>query len=185
MVVIFDGAIEKEYFEWIYNMMCARIYGQKISYKKLFMKLYFTEFTYTIPQDENRREDGLSLRYRYSYEQIGTPNLISYINRPCSVLEMMVALAIRCEEDIMDDPAYGDRTEQWFGGMLKSLGISLMDDDRYDDEKVDYILNRFLNRAYSPDGKGGLFTLKRPWVDMRTVDIWGQLCYFLDEKLMI
>ena len=35
-------------------------------------------------------------------------------NKTCSVLEMMIALAIRCEEHIMDDPDVGNRTGQWF-----------------------------------------------------------------------
>ena len=41
---------------------------------------------------------------------------------------MMIALAIRCEEHIMDDPDAGDRTGQWFWSMLVSLGLGSMDE---------------------------------------------------------
>lgn len=50
--------------------------------------------------------------------------IASYLdNRPCSVLEMIIALAIRLEEHIMDDPDIGNRTGQWFWDMIVSLGL--------------------------------------------------------------
>ena len=39
----------------------------------------------------------------------------------CSVLEMMVALAICCEETYMDNPNIGNRTGQWFWNMVKNI----------------------------------------------------------------
>lgn len=101
--------------------------------------------------------------------------------RTCSVLEMMVALAIRCEESIMDDPNMGDRTGQWFWGMVVNLGLGSMTDAFYDEQVVDDILARFLNRKYEPDGKGGLFTVRHCEQDLRKVEIWHQLCWYLDS----
>ena len=58
--------------------------------------------------------------------------------RPCSVLEMMIALSMRCEEQIMDDPDIGNRTGQWFWDMIDNLGLGeherLKFDGRYVDE---------------------------------------------------
>ena len=106
-----------------------------------------------------------------------------YINRnaPCSVLEMMVALAIRCEETIMDNPAYGDRTAQWFWGMIRTLGLYSMTDDRFDQEYVDMVIDRFLNRDYEPNGEGGLFKINNCKYDLRKIEIWYQLCWYLDR----
>ena len=93
---------------------------------------------------------------------------------------MMVALAIRCEENIMDDPSYGNRTGQWFWGMIVNLGLGFMTDSRFDEKFVDDVIFRFLNREYEPDGKGGLFTVRNCKYDLRTVEIWYQMCWYLD-----
>ena len=94
---------------------------------------------------------------------------------------MMVGLATRCEESIMDDPQIGDRTGQWFWGMIASLGLSGMTDDKFDRDEFDDIMHNFLSHNYAPNGKGGLFTIKNCDKDLRRVEIWRQLCWYLDS----
>ena len=96
------------------------------------------------------------------------------------MLEMMLALAIRCEETIMDDPSKGDRTRQWFWGMINNLGLGAMTDNVFDRKEVKYIVDNFLNHKYERNGKGGLFTVRNIKRDLRRVDIWCQLCWYLD-----
>lgn len=175
--------IENDYFEWLCDFVCKDRYSDQISYRKLLIDLHTNEFTYTIPKDRNRAEDGISLRYRFA-RACNADSLIDFItdslNGPCSVLEMMVALAIRCEETIMDNPQIGDRTGQWFWGMITNLGLGSMTDDNYDKRFVDDTVSRFLNREYERNGKGGLFTVRNCKQDLRKVEIFYQLCYFLD-----
>ena len=142
------------------------------------MRLHDIEFTWFIPYDDNRADDGIQLRRRYALAHDDV-SLSRYIPGPCSVLEMMVALAIRCEETIMDDTALGDRTGQWFWGMVHNIGLSPMIDSEFDRNFVDEAVARLLNREYEPDGRGGLFTVKRCTHDMRTVEIWRQLSWYL------
>jgi hypothetical protein len=92
---------------------------------------------------------------------------------------MMVALAIECEVTIMDDPNIGDRTGQWFWGMIVNLGLGSMTDYKFDDIYVEGVVRRFLDREYEPNGKGGLFTVKNCRYDLRTVEIWNQMCWYL------
>lgn len=175
-----DNRISEEYFEWLYNYVCTGRAHAMVSYKKLFKLLYNIDFTYSIRDDVNRAADGIELRKRYcSY--INDETLINIFRGcSCTVLEMIIALAVRCEEAIMDNPKYGDRTKQWFWTMLSNLGLSYMTDDRYDEgyalEKI-YI---FLNREYEPNGKGGLFFIRNCKEDLRNVEIWAQLCWYLD-----
>jgi hypothetical protein len=103
-------------------------------------------------------------------------------NRPCSVLEMIIALAYRLEDQIMDDEKYGNRTAQWFWNMISSLGLALNYDDRFDLDMCEEVVDNFLNRKYRPDGFGGLFTLDNPPEDLRHVDIWTQAMWYLDEN---
>lgn len=176
-----DELIDR-YFDWMYQLVVDDRYSNQ-SYRKLFVRLYDTEFTFTIPMDGNRAEDGVDLRYRFGREYSYPDAMIASCldDRPCSILEMMAALAIRCEEHIMDDPDAGNRTGQWFWGMLVSLGLGSMDDAKFDRDYVDDVLIQFLNRDYARNGEGGLFTVEYADCDMRSVEIWYQLNYYLNE----
>ena len=172
-----------EYFDWMYGLVCDHFDG--LSFRKLLSYLYDKEFTYTVGMDGNRAEDGMDLRYRFAYESYYNDAMISeYLDdKDCSVLEMMVALTIRCEENIMDNPDFGDRTGLWFWNMLESLRLDNMSDDAFDDKYVDRVIEKFLNHEYERNGKGGLFTVPRSKHDLRTVEIWTQMCWYLDSIL--
>lgn len=172
--------IINEYFEWIYDIACGDSLSPNISYRKLFMRLHSTEFRYYLDRDGGRYDDGLDLRYRFGYK-CDIPDAERYIQGPCSVLEMMIALAIICEERIMDNVLYGDRTSQWFWNMITNMGLGAMDDNRYDEEYVDEVVNRFLERDYAPNGEGGLFRIDNADRDLRDVEIWWQLCWYLNN----
>lgn len=179
-----DRIIIDEYFRWLSEIVRENRRSRHISYEKLLVHLHEIEFTYLIPKDQNRAEDGVDLRYRFAmiqgYDQ-SVDLVMNILDGPCSVLEMMVALAIRCEENIMDDPNVGDRTGQWFWGMVVNLGLGSMTDNRFDKRYVDDIVARFLDREYEPDGKGGLFRVRNCDRDLRDVEVWHQLCWYLDS----
>lgn len=176
--------IRDDYFGWLYDTVCRRRYSERISYRRLLTHLHSIKFRYSIPRDGNRAEDGENLRYRYTLDRgydLYQESAIYILDFPCTVLEMMVALAIKCEENIMDDPSIGNRTAQWFWGMVVSLGLGSMTDDKYDERTVDGIIERFLDRDYEPNGKGGLFTIRNYDGDLRDAEIWHQLCWYLDS----
>lgn len=176
--------LERKYFKWLFDTVCEGRYAKAISYKNLLTQLHDIIFVYLIPNDKNRAEDGIDLRYRFAITECRGERIdyiLNVLDGPCSVLEMMVALSIRCEENIMDDPHIGNRTGQWFWGMIKNLGLSTMIDSRYDGQYVEEKVGRFLNRDYEPNGKGGLFTIKDCDYDLRNIEIWFQLNWYLDS----
>lgn len=158
------------YYECLSDIVCGGRFSSGTEFTKLLMHLHRTEFTWTISRDQARAADGTDLRHRFGFD---------YIDGPCSVLEMMVALAIRCEETFMDDPVIGDRTGHWFWDMVNTLGLGAQYDARYNREYVDDVLDRFLNREYEPDGRGGLFYIRHCDRDLRNVEIWYQFCWYL------
>ena len=174
-------AINNGYFDWIYTSVTKDRFSKSISYKKLLMHLHNTEFRYYIPGDAARYSDGLNLRYIFAYKNPEFKDAERYIDGPCSVLEMIFALAIDCEETIMDNTNYGDRTADWFWHMICNMGLGGMYDKKYDREYVDSVLERFMKREYEPNGKGGLFTVNDADQDLRNVEIWWQLCWYIDS----
>ena len=174
--------IKTDYFEWMYELVSNGRFATGLTYRKLLTFLHEVEFTYFIPYDENRAAEGIALRYRYCFMHKCT-NLECYLSGPCSVLEMMVALAIRCEENLMDNPELGDRTGQWFWEMITNMGLGSMNDTNYNEWLVSDVVGRFLNREYEPDGRGGLFRVKGWNRDMRTAEIWHQLMAYINNML--
>lgn len=175
-----ENNLENAYITWLIRLVTKNRYDHDVSYRKLLLYLYGTEFRYTIPMDANRANDGIMLRYRFACDNPRYRDADLYLDGPCNVLEMMVALALRCEETIMDDPAVGDRTQQWFWGMVVSLGLGSMSDERYDVVEVRDVINRFLDHDYAPNGKGGLFTVNYPEGDLREMQIWNQLGQYIN-----
>lgn len=175
------GDLMNLYFEWLYSKVFDE--EEERTYKALCAFLLDTDFYYTIPMDDNRYADGISIRYHFGDENdIPRAEIAHEIDmRPCSVLEMMVALSIRME-DIAYEERFGDRTHFWFMSMLRSLGLENDYDGRFNKDRVEHIIDMFLERMYKANGKGGLFTIHdMPDKDMRDVEIWCQANWYLIE----
>lgn len=175
--------MKRLYFKWLYQLVCGT--RRRESYALLISYLFDKDFYYILDMDSNRGVDGLDLRYRfcydnkYEYSELGS----ELGDKPCSVLEMMVALALRFEEQIMDDPDVGNRLPKWFMMMLMNLGLDYMDDNHFDEVVAGRVIDDFLNRDYSPNGLGGLFYIPDCKKDLRDVEIWYQACWFFDRQI--
>lgn len=176
--------ILERYFDWLYELVCGKWEPRNLSFHKLLEFLFWSRFYPSCEMDRSRAVDGTDLRYRFakamdiSYAEIEE----NFKGRPCSMLEMMVALALRCEEHIMEDAEAGNRIGQWFWNMVVSLGLAAMDDTKFNANRAAFVLERFNRRDYQPNGAGGLFTVSRPMDDMRTLDIWYQMMAYLNEN---
>lgn len=175
-----EQMVKQRYFDWL----CHFVYDNVpfANYTKLLTFLNETPFTYILPRDENRYSDGIGLRYRFGREtDIREAVVANFVDRyECSVLEMLIALCLRCEESIMSNERYGDRTGQWFWNMLVNLGLGKMTDDHFDIQEARAIVSRFLNRQYGPNGEGGIVRLYDHG-DLRNIEIWYQVMWYLNE----
>lgn len=177
--------ILNEYFEWMCHLVCNGKYYSKVSYRKLLYFLNSVDFIPTMEMDDNRMVDGRAFRYQFGSE-FGYTNEFIEDNLDiynCSMLEMMVALAYRVETQITDDPSYGNRTGQWFWCMVSNLGLSHMEDSKFDRTYCEDVIDSFIKHRYSPKGDGALFKLDNPPEDMRDVDIWCQCMWYLNETI--
>ena len=165
-----------EYFEWLKQLVSYP--NTNVSFDNLFKTLHNRIFIYTIPMDENRYMDGLQLRYRFF---LRTGINVMDNRRPCSMLEMMAALSWRIEEDIMDNPVIGNRTPQWFWHMIAVMGLNGQYDGNFNEDVVNAAIDRVISRKYAYNGDGGLFKVNNPLRDMRTVEIWCQMLWYIDS----
>lgn len=179
--------MNETYFRYLYSLvgMNTRSYG---CFWRLMRLLYSREFRYKVRNDDNRAHDGIGLRYRFGAEYgYSIETIDSMLDGPCRVLEMLVALSVRINEELMWDPDKGDCTAFWFWQMIHSMGL---DEAEFRDEyfgaesivqchkKVDILLDR----KYERNGFGGLFPLRNPERDQRKVEIWYQANTWLNEN---
>lgn len=191
-----DDITHKNYFMWL----CSKV-GRADDYYFLLKRLFKRNFYSIVPNDDNRALDGLDLRHQFN-DEFGCAdwavNIVdgevmdANLDGPCTVLEMLIGLAWRCEWAMMHDDDYGDRTSYWFWQMIKNIGLDEFSDDTYDssfDIEVDRIIDIAIERRYSRYGKGGFFPLKNykrnSYDDQRNVELWYQLSNWLNENYPI
>ena len=180
------------YFHWLCGLIGDYFRG---NYQKLLWKLYRTNFVWELEYDENRAADGLFLRKIYCQEVGWYDNSQSlappfgsreeWLESPCSVLEMMIALAKKAEDFIMYNPEIGNRTSVWFWQMLENLGLDVYDDIHFFPAEIDRILDIFLHRKYDSHGNGSAFPIQNCCRDLRKTDLWWQLNAYLEERYPI
>lgn len=166
------------YFSWIEKLI-SDDNVEASDYRKLLLFLNDISFSYIIPMDDNRIADGRDLRYRFGYDT-GIPyaQIATYLDiRTASVLEVMVALSLRIEEQFID----GDDVGKWFWIMIDNLGLTEYKDLYFNKAKVDRIVKQFIERDYSKNGSGGLFITKDTNKDMRNIEIWDQMHLYMNE----
>lgn len=175
-----------------FDYLCDLISGDRMSkvmtkeHSILLNRLNSIEFLGRFGNDRNRVLDGLDLRERFCLDNDICP--WKEMNaRPCSFLEMMVSLSLRCEHDIMEAPREKDKSSYWFWEFSRNADLDLMDDvsirnGRFSEDDIDYICNNIMFRRYDANGDGGLFPLAHPREDMRNVELWYQMMAWLEEN---
>ena len=172
----------KKYFEWLCSYVSTHRSNDPVkTHKKLLYFMFNYPFKWMIDKDSNRAGDGLSLRYEYAVDY--DPGFDDVYTHECSVLEMMVALALRCERDFTGDPEIGLVVDKWFWNMIDNMGLTRCNDYAFDENKVSRKIDRMLYREYEPNGKGGLFIIKEPGADIRDIEIWSQMNWYISEYL--
>lgn len=168
------------YFRWLISKIGGEALNRKC-YSRLFGFLFREEFTWDqkIYTDISREEDGFDLRLQYCAETKKRIDVSS--GSSCSVLEMLIALSIRADRDVMWIPGE-DHPERLFWIMLDNAGLLEYDDRCFDKFTVYNIVDNILKRNYLPNGQGGFFPVKRVYYDMRTLPLWEQMNQYLNEN---
>lgn len=180
------------YFEWL----CDR--GGLSKSRHLAEIMDNIPFKVIVPNDTNRETDGLNLREIYcdTVHPIG--------NRwpregPPSILEVLIALSERTAFLIFDPAAPSDEavSHSVMTMILVNLGVYIYDDFRpcwtaradgkelEVTKKIRKTFEKWNDRKYFSNGKGGIFPLNRPKEDQRKVELWYQMQDYIQEKGLI
>lgn len=182
-----DEYVLDSYFTWICNQV--GIFGdQEENYSLLAKCLFSIEYTWFVPNDDNRGYDGQNLRKLFvnSHGYGAYQEFVLHNHLPsCSVLEMMVALSIRMD-DLMEDPDKEPDIGVYFWEMIDNLGLREFSDFQYlfigGNHKVKNIIYNVLERKYDSNGVGGFFPIPNTTNDQRKIEIWYQMHEYLKDR---
>lgn len=175
-----DPLLEERYFDWLYGRVAlSKIRNPARRYYRLCEQLFQTEFRWFVPNDDNRVEDARELRQFFMDEMHIRLSDDDWYGMDASVLEVLIALSDRLSFEADGAP------DVWFWHILDNLDLHQYNDAVYTTggahASVEMILNRLMDRTYSPSGHGGLFPLERAREDQTTVEIWYQMSAYLLE----
>lgn len=182
------------YLNWLLRLINADNYQGK-SYIKLCSLLNKIPFNPIMKLDINRNSDVQSLlRETYIQSQSDWYRLNEQFDEimelptwPVSFLELIISLAMRIDLDFMREINGIDNTRIYFWVLVRNLGFLSFDDENWNEDAIISVVNRLnivQERKYDFNGNGGLFPLENAEMDQRNVQIWNQLCQFVNQRFL-
>ena len=160
---------------------------QMRDYSRLIDCLFKIPFESFHPMDNNRISDAKMMRDEILFNEHRTARVdISVVeDRYISVLEVLIALAHRMENDILCDPMSEiDHTSDYFWVFLRNLDVEQFENVRFNEINVREKVEKWVRREYEKDGFGSIFPMKKPRNDMRKIEIWNQLGDYVMENYL-
>lgn len=172
--------IDYEYFLYLQGLAGVR---NAANYSFLMEELWNIEFFVLpeFPMDKNRAEDGLALRDRFQND-LGKG--IPMRGKPCSVLEMLLALSERMDLEYVGSP--GEiHNDVIFFHMLKNLGLENCQNLGWNwlcREKISQSCEKLNKKITTKNGRGELFPLKNWRKRGKKREIWAQMQAYISEN---
>ena len=154
MMVRTEEELRRKYREFLIKQVWKE--RTPFPYETLFAVLAKTEFYTLVFRDENREADARTLRKTFTDRQ---KQDCSCLEGPVSLLEVMVALAMRMDGEICSTPRDGYRADKWFWMMIRNMDL-LDQKDTSPDLNIDKCVRNakmVVERTYKDDGEGSLF----------------------------
>jgi hypothetical protein len=167
--------IDYDYFEWLVSQIAVPYKKRNKSYNGLFEMMHNEYFHWTVPNDDNRIQDGLDLRLLFLN---GKARRLTLPEHEATMLEILIALSQRVAF------TGGGTPGRWAWTLLRNLQLHLKSDPLRDEDvqEIYDILEALIWRTYQPDGRGGFFPLKYPEEDQTKVEIWFQMNKYVIER---
>lgn len=161
---------DRRYFSWLCSMVGVRPNSMA---GELLMEFHSHPFIMSVERDENRYEDGLTLRRAFSFESDIHYVPDNWYSKECSFLEMMVALSERLGMHIDAD------TSVTFWHLMRNLGLNKMSE--VPETEIEKIIDTVNHRTFERDGSGSLFPLRVATRDQRHIEMYAQMQDYIME----
>lgn len=174
-----DIPLVETYFDWLKSEAFTTA-SERREYEGVLRQLHDIPFYWTIVSDDNRAGDALSFRqYEFLEFQEGLDGLDQIVlgqwaTAAPSVLEVLLGIARRWAF------YFGGEVPFYFGHLFHNMGF-----DRYPgrnltgntNDRLRVKVDRWMSRQFEANGHGSPFPLHQLFdpVDMRSIDIWGQM----------
>ena len=161
--------IDHDYFEWLISQIEVR---SSRTFNGLFERMHNIEFVWTVPNDDNRLQDGLDLRAQFLNGARRTINLDG-----ATILEVLIGLSRRVAFTA------GGEAPWWAWQLIENLRLHKQADP-LTNQKADVIdekLQDLIWRTYQRDGQGGFFPLNSALEDQTKIEIWYQMNAYVME----
>lgn len=166
-----------DYFDYLCNLICMNDGTHDTFELATIQQLHQMLYYYSLPIDSNL--ESYALQRRREWQEANNDFFVDPWDGGVSVLEALIALAGMGEANIFWDPDMGNRTQVWFWTMFSKLHL-----DRIEcGQDIVYIVERWLNRQFMPNGEGSCCGPLRigTEIDMRQVTFWMQFQYWAGE----
>lgn len=175
--MIRDKIIE-QYRDWLIDQVNV---VDGLDYGPMLRQLFFIEFYWTVPHDEDRAMDGAALRG--DFEDIY--NLPVNDLGPARFLEVLIGIAKRVEFQLFGR-TYLDEQDyvKIFWDFIWNLGLQdtygTLSEEDYD--KIDYFVTLFLNHEKSVTQNCHIFGFDYGQKSVKKMNLWDQMMVYVREK---
>lgn len=168
--------VDERYLLWLCGLVVNEGRDRRIlRSKKMIQSLFYEPFYHFVPNDDNRASEGQGLRDKYMDDTERQLLRQSYF-RPCSVLEMLIALSERMAFELFNPMNMPDPdVTGCFWEIIDNLKLK-------PNQSNVAIIHKLNKREYLPSGLGGMFPLEDHREDQRAVEIWYQMMAYLMEN---
>jgi hypothetical protein len=176
-----DVWLVERYFDWL-RSECFTDNSERREYEGVLRVLHDIPFYWTIWSDENRAGDAITFRqsdflgFQGDLDSLDQHWLNAWAQSAPSVLEVLLGMARRWNAYFEGQVAY------YFGHMFLNMGFDKFPGRVLSSSAVEQVRAKcddWMSHQFHPNGQGSPFPLdvrtKRLHVDMRTLDIWGQM----------
>lgn len=184
---------EQEYFEFLCSIVETSSTDPRDTHFLTLEILHDIPFEVVVRKDQTRLEDGLALRDEFLRANPHIKKWAWLRTKPCTVLEMLIALCRRAEDLVDGGGDEGARI--WFWQLLDNIGCAQYVDayfatDRVYGEIIRKQIERVVSRSYDGRGNGSLFPLRgAPTTGRRNIpnayqrmELWYQLMNYIADN---
>ena len=168
--------VEERYLVWLCGLVVSEGRDRRLHRsEKMLRSLFYEPFYHFVPNDDNRASEGQGLRDKFMDDTKVKLDQRSYF-RPCSILEMLIALSERMAFQIFNPMKEAEPDlPGCFWEIIDNLKLK-------PNQSNTRIVQKLQKREYMESGLGGMFPLEDPREDQRAIEIWYQMMAYLNEN---